>query len=46
MRLLEEKRVDVDCLTTHIIPLEKVEQEIDRILDKPEEVLGLVFTTG
>jgi len=46
MRLLEERRVDVDCLTTHRIPLESVEEEVDGLLDNPEEVLGVVFTNG
>lgn len=46
MRLLEEKRFNVDCLTTHMIPLDRVEEEIEHVLDTYEEALGVVFTNG
>jgi threonine dehydrogenase-like Zn-dependent dehydrogenase len=38
--------IDVKSLTTHRIPLESVETEIPKILSKPEEILGVVFTSG
>ena len=43
MRLIAEGKLDVDCLTTHRIPLERAEEEIAAIIDDPDEILGLVF---
>lgn len=43
MRLVAEGRLDVDCLTTHKIPLADVEAGIDAIIDKPDDILGVVF---
>ena len=43
MRLIAEGKLDVDCLTTHKIPLERAEEEIAAIIDDPDEILGLVF---
>lgn len=43
MRLIAEGRLDVNCLTTHAIPLEDVEQEIAAIIDDPDSILGVVF---
>ena len=43
MRLVAEGRLDVDCLTTHTIPLADVEAGIDKLLDNPDNALGVVF---
>ena len=43
MRLIAEGKLDVDCLTTHRIPLERAEEEVAAIIDEPDEILGLVF---
>ena len=44
MRLIAEGSLDVDCLTTHRIPLEEAELRISEILDDPDQILGVVFT--
>jgi len=44
MRLIGEGRLNVDCLTTHTIPLADVEAAVAAILDAPDEILGVVFT--
>ncbi|MDK2971385.1 MAG: hypothetical protein PWP23_1140 [Candidatus Sumerlaeota bacterium] len=51
IRLIAEGRINVRQLTTHRIPFANAETEIDRILDAPDEILGVVFemkdpTTG
>ena len=43
LRLIAEGKLDVDCLTTHRIPLDRAEEEIAAIIDDPDEILGLVF---
>lgn len=43
MRLISEGKLNVDVLTTHIIPLEDVEARIDAIIDDPDSILGVVF---
>jgi len=43
MELLRKKRLDVHMLTTHHIPLKNVEKEIDKIIDHPEKILGVLF---
>jgi len=43
MRLLSEGRLDVDCLTTQIVPLQEVETKLSPLLDQPDTLLGLVF---
>ena len=43
MRLIAEGKLDVDCLTTHRIPLERAEEEIAAIIDDPDEILGPGF---
>ncbi len=43
MRLIAEGRLDVDCLTTHVMPLRDVETAIPAILDDPDRILGVVF---
>ncbi len=44
MRLIAERKLDVDILTTHTIPLRDVAAGIDAILDAPDEILGVLFT--
>ena len=44
MGLISEGRLPVGELTTHRIPLEKADEETQRILDKPDEILGVIFT--
>ena len=43
MRLIAQGRLDVDCLTTHTIPLENGEQGIASIIDDPDSILGVIF---
>jgi threonine dehydrogenase-like Zn-dependent dehydrogenase len=46
MRLIAEGKLDVDVLTTHRIPLADVEAGVNAILDRPDELLGVVFEKG
>ena len=43
MRLIEECRLNVDVLTTHRIPFKDMEAQVDRILETPDEMLGVIF---
>ena len=43
MRLISEGKLNVDCLTTHTIPLKDVDARISEIIDEPDEILGVVF---
>lgn len=43
MRLISEGRVNVDCLTTHTIPLTEVDARISGIVKDPDAILGVVF---
>ena len=43
MRLISEGRLNVDCLTTHTIRLVDVEAEIASLIDRPDELLGVLF---
>jgi threonine dehydrogenase-like Zn-dependent dehydrogenase len=43
IRLISEGKLDVDCLTTHRIPLERAEEEIADIIREPDNLLGVVF---
>jgi threonine dehydrogenase-like Zn-dependent dehydrogenase len=43
MDLLATKKIDVNKLTTHHIKLSEVEQEIEKIIDHPEHILGVLF---
>lgn len=43
MRLIAEGKLQVDPLTTHAIPLENVEKEVERIAAEPDCILGVVF---
>ncbi len=44
LRLIEEGKLSVDALTTHAFPLREVETRVAALLDKPDEILGVVFT--
>ena len=46
LEFVKRKMIDVKSLTTHRIPLASVETEIPKILSKPAEILGVVFTSG
>ena len=43
MRLIGKGKLNVDCLTTHTIPLKDVDARISEIIDEPDEILGVVF---
>jgi len=43
MRLISEGRLNVDCLTTHRVPLEEAEEKTAALLDSPDDLLGVVF---
>ncbi len=43
MRLIAERRLDVDALTTHTLPLSGVEAGVAALLDQPDRILGVVF---
>ncbi|MCY2929132.1 MAG: hypothetical protein NTV86_06480 [Planctomycetota bacterium] len=43
MRLIEEGRLNVDSLTTHRIPFSDLDAGIDRLLDEPDSMLGVIF---
>jgi threonine dehydrogenase-like Zn-dependent dehydrogenase len=43
MRLIEEGRLNVDVLTTHRIPFQDMDAQVDRLLDDPDAMLGVVF---
>jgi len=43
MRLISEGKIDIDSLTTHRIKLENVEKEIDKALEHPDSMLGVIF---
>ena len=43
MRLISEGELNVDALTTHVIPLKRVDEETSAILADPDRILGVVF---
>lgn len=43
IRLISEGKLNVDALTTHRIPLDNVESGVLAIMDRPDEILGVVF---
>jgi threonine dehydrogenase-like Zn-dependent dehydrogenase len=43
MRFISEGKLNVDCLTTHTVPLEDVDSSIAAIIGEPDKILGLVF---
>ncbi|NQU44269.1 hypothetical protein HQ520_13350 [bacterium] len=44
LRLMAEGKLPVEKLTTHRIPLQRVEEETTKILEDPDKILGVVFT--
>lgn len=44
MRLVAEGKLDVDTLTTHVIPLEDVDEGTSEAMEDPDSMLGVVFT--
>ena len=45
MRLIGERKLQVSALTTHTIPMDRVEQDTPALLDDPDRALGVVFTS-
>jgi threonine dehydrogenase-like Zn-dependent dehydrogenase len=43
MRLLSEGKINVDSITTHRIKLAEAEDEIDKALEYPDCILGVIF---
>ena len=43
MRLIAAGKLRVDPLTTHAIPLENVQKEVEGILGEPDRIPGVVF---
>jgi threonine dehydrogenase-like Zn-dependent dehydrogenase len=43
MRLIAEGKLNVDALTTHIVPLHDVDAAILAIIGEPDKILGVVF---
>lgn len=43
MRMIAKGKLKVDCLTTHIIPLEDVDRRISEIIKEPDKILGVCF---
>ena len=43
LRLISEGRLNVDCLTTHRVPIDDCEAEIDRLIEDPDSMLGVLF---
>jgi threonine dehydrogenase-like Zn-dependent dehydrogenase len=46
MRLLAEGKLDVDTLTTHLIPLDQVDEGTSQAMEDPDSMLGVVFIRG
>ncbi len=44
LRLIGEGKLPVDKLTTHTLPLRKVEAGVAALLEEPDRILGVVFT--
>lgn len=43
MELIEQKKVNVDALTSHRVNLFEVTETIDQLIEEPSKILGLVF---
>ena len=43
MRLIAEQKLLVDPLTTHTVPMDQVENEMDRIIRDPDSILGVII---
>ena len=46
IRLISEHKLDVENLTTHQIPLTRVDEETSKILEDPDRILGVAFIKG
>ena len=44
IRLIAEKRLLVDPMTTHVLPLDEAEKAGDLLCETPDQALGVVFT--
>ena len=42
--LIAEKRLKVDPLTTHRLPLEKISEASDLLIDHPDQAMGVILT--
>jgi len=45
LRLVAAGKIDVSRLTTHRVALRDVESAVPRMLDKPDAILGVIFTS-
>ena len=45
VRLIGEQKLQVSALTTHTIRMDRAEQDTPALLDDPDRVLGVVFTS-
>lgn len=43
MELIAQHKINVDCLTTHHVKLLEAEETIGKIIDRGEQIVGLVF---
>lgn len=43
LRLIAQGKLNVDCLTTHTVPLSNVDDAIQNMLANPQEVQGVIF---
>lgn len=43
LRLMAEKKVDVDALTTHVLPLAKIDEGVNALIDDPGHALGVIL---
>ena len=46
LRLTAEKKVAVEKLTTHRIPLSSLEEETRVVTQQPDQILGMLFEYG
>jgi len=46
LRLISEGKLNVDCLTTHTVPLEQATSAVDDMMQDPDSILGVVFEMG
>jgi len=46
IKLISEKRLLVDPMTTHIMPLEKVNDAADLLVDTPDQAMGIILEMG
>ena len=46
LRLISEGKLNVDCLTTHTVPLEQATSAVDDMMQDPDSILGVVCERG